>query len=136
MVTCPLGANLLWVRIWVKRFCREISVQTDSCKPASVPDTVLHEWTLPRAKQVSTGHLFTEVLQLPPPSSSHFSITIITTGRWFSLYKKRTPSDWMVFFFGCGGRTRTYDLRVMSCSQAYFPLLHNDFWRFLPLFSN
>ena len=55
---------------------------------ASVPDAVCHPWPLPRAKKVSTGHFFTEVLQLPPPSSSHFSIT-----------KKRTPSDWMVFFF-------------------------------------
>ena len=71
----PLRDSLLWVKIWVKRFCKEISAQTDSRKPASVSDTVLHEWTLPRAKKVSTGHFFTEVLQLPPPSSSHFSIT-------------------------------------------------------------
>ena len=59
----------------------ENSVQTDSCKPASVPDAVLHEWTLPRAKKVSTGHFFTEVLQLPPPSSSHCSITKKTASR-------------------------------------------------------
>ena len=72
---CPLQAIVIWVRIWVKRFYREISVQTDSYKPASVPDAVLYEWTLPRAKKVSTGHFFSEVLQLPPPSSSHFSIT-------------------------------------------------------------
>ena len=25
-------------------------------------------------------------------------------------------------FYGCGGRTRTYDLRVMSCEKRYFPL--------------
>ena len=36
--------------------------------------------------------------------------------------QKRTPPDWVVFFFGCGGRTRTYDLRVMSptsCQLLY-----------------
>ena len=27
---------------------------------------------------------------------------------------KKTPSGWMGFLYGCGGRTRTYDLRVMS----------------------
>ena len=54
---------------------------TDSCKPASVPDAVLHEWTLPRAKKVSTEHFFMEVLQLPPPSSSHCSITKKTASR-------------------------------------------------------
>ena len=27
-------------------------------------------------------------------------------------------------FYGCGGRTRTYDLRVMSCKKSNFP------WRF------
>ena len=37
---------------------------------------------------------------------------------------------------GCGGRTRTYDLRVMSCSPPNFPLPHKDFLRFLPPFSN
>ena len=38
--------------------------------------------------------------------------------------------------FGCGGRTRTYDLRVMSCSLPNFSLQHKDFLRFLPHFSN
>ena len=32
-------------------------------------------------------------------------------------------------FYGCGGRTRTYDLRVMSCKKRYFPLRVKDFYR-------
>ena len=40
--------------------------------------------------------------------------------------QKRTPSGWMVFFFGCGGRTRTYDLRVMSPTS--FQLLYSAIW--------
>ena len=40
--------------------------------------------------------------------------------------QKRTPSEWMVFFFGCGGRTRTYDLRVMSPTS--FQLLYSAIW--------
>ena len=71
----------------------ESSVQTDSCKPASVPDAVLHEWTLPRAKKVSTGHFFMEVLQLPPPSSSHFSIT----------KKEHHPNGWCSFLVAEAG---------------------------------
>ena len=102
-MVCPLGAILLWVKTWVKGFFKEISAQTDSCKPASVSDAVLHEWTLPRAKKVSPGHFFAEVSQLPPPSSSPCAIT-----------KKRQPAERLTVFFGCGGRTRTYDLRVMS----------------------
>ena len=40
--------------------------------------------------------------------------------------QKRTPPKWVVFFFGCGGRTRTYDLRVMSptsCQLLYSAIL-------------
>ena len=59
----------------------------------SLPDVICLLWTLPRAKKVSTGHFFTEVLQLPPPSSSHFSIT-----------KKRTPSvGWCSFLVAEAG---------------------------------
>ena len=37
--------------------------------------------------------------------------------------QKETPSGWMGFLFGCGGRTRTYDLRVMSPTS--FQLLYS-----------
>ena len=38
-------------------------------------------------------------------------------------------------FYGCGGRTRTYDLRVMSCRQDENPLLSGAFRHFYVHFS-
>ena len=40
--------------------------------------------------------------------------------------QRKTPPGWVVFFFGCGGRTRTYDLRVMSPTS--FQLLYSAIW--------
>ena len=125
MLLCPLGDILLWGRIWVKGFYRKISGQTNSCKPASVSDTVLHEWTLPRAKKVSTGHFFTEVSQLPPPSSSHFSIT----------KKEHHPNGWCSFLVAEAGlepTTSGYEpdelptalLREISCT-TWVPAYNN-----------
>ena len=46
--------------------------------------------------------------------------------------QKRTPPRWVVFFFGCGGRTRTYDLRVMSKrAQRVFAFFDINNWLFL-----
>ena len=43
---------------------------------------------------------------------------------WILLHNQRKhPSRWMGVFFGCGGRTRTYDLRVMSPTS--FQLLYS-----------
>ena len=50
--------------------------------------------------------------------------------------KKVLKSEDFRTFYGCGGRTQTYDLRVTSCSRPNIPLQHNDFLPFLPLFSN
>ena len=36
---------------------------------------------------------------------------------------KKTPSGWMGFLYGCGGRTRTYDLRVMRGRKSRFSQL-------------
>ena len=39
------------------------------------------------------------------------------------LREKRQPAERLTVFFGCGGRTRTYDLRVMSPTS--FQLLYS-----------
>ena len=87
MLTCPLGAILLWVRIWVKRFSANSQIFSPNFLIPKMQEKVLKS------------------------------------------YDFRT-------FYGCGGRTRTYDLRVMSCSQPNFSLQPKGFWRFLPPFSN
>ena len=44
--------------------------------------------------------------------------------------KEKSHPDWDDFFFsGCGGRTRTYDLRVMSPTS--FQLLYSAIWALL-----
>ena len=70
MLTCPLGASLLWVRIWVKRFSGK--------------------------SQNSSPNFLTPKKQEKVLKSCDF----------------RT-------FYGCGGRTRTYDLRVMSPKNGF-----------------
>ena len=78
MLTCPLSDILLWVRIWVKRFCEKLQ-----------------------------------------NISSNFS-TNKKQEKVLKSYDFRT-------FYGCGGRTRTYDLRVMSPTS--FQLLYSAIFK-------
>ena len=45
------------------------------------------------------------------------------------------PISFSVRIVGCGGRTWTYDLRVMSCCQGKNPLLSGALWHFCIHFS-
>ena len=85
MLTCPLSAILLWVRIWVELFCG-------------------------KSQKIS-------------PNFSKF----IIQEKVLKSYDFRT-------FYGCGGRTRTYDLRVMSPTS--FQLLYSAIFGCAPQCSN
>jgi hypothetical protein len=50
--------------------------------------------------------------------------------------RKNSHLSVTVSFLGCGGRTRTYYLRVMSRSQPNFPLPHNNLSRLYRYFLN
>ena len=57
-------------------------------------------------------------------------ITRMIAAKHAIITKKKTPSGWMGFLFGCGGRTRTYDLRVMSGDiPNFFNLKIRDYLR-------
>ncbi len=81
ILTCPLGAILLWVRIWVKGFSAD---------------------------------------------SQNFTLNFSTHKMQEKVLK---PCDFRTFY-GCGRRTRTSDLRVMSPTS--FQLLYPAIWGALP----
>ena len=77
----------------------------------------------PVTKIVVATSVCTDSRNCPPDSSS-------AMGSRPAPYKKRKEKshpDWDDFFFsGCGGRTRTYDLRVMSPTS--YQLLYSAIW--------
>ena len=81
---------------------------------------------------LSTAALKFPALHLPQAACREFDPTSyarrthnteMADAKHAAITKKKTPSGWMGFLFGCGGRTRTYDLRVMSPTS--FQLLYS-----------
>ena len=65
----------------------------------------------------SLGSLLPPPAALPSLPQRATLVDLITrraAAKHAAMTKKKTPSIRMRFLFGCGGRTRTYDLRVMS----------------------
>ena len=83
---------------------------------------------------LSTAALKAPALHLPPAACRGFDPTSYARrthnpgNSCKASYhnQKETPSGRMGFLFGCGGRTRTYDLRVMSPTS--FQLLYSAIW--------
>ena len=71
--------------------------------------------------------LFPGLKKCPPDTFCGSFATSAALFESCDAYKKIQPPEWVTEFFGCGGRTRTYDLRVMSPTS--FQLLYSAIFR-------